>query len=125
MECLLLYCGMALQYKSHALEWLGSSPGPLRAQALFARPLGTPLSIERGRDPPEGSGKMGLISQPSGGVELASIRSGGTGPVLRPSGEAELMLLPLGKASPLSLGVGREETRVPAIGWAGTNAWAA
>jgi hypothetical protein len=95
-----------LQYKSYALEWLGSSPGPLRAQALFTRPLDTPLSIERGGDPLEGSGETGLISQPSGGAELAPIRSGGTGPVLWPSGEAELTLLPLGKASPSSLGVG-------------------
>jgi hypothetical protein len=31
MACLLLYCEMALQYKSHALEWMGSSPSPLWA----------------------------------------------------------------------------------------------
>jgi hypothetical protein len=35
MACLLLYCGMVLQCKSHALEWLGNSSGPLRAQAFF------------------------------------------------------------------------------------------
>jgi hypothetical protein len=108
MACLLLYCKMALQYKSHALEWLESSPGPLRAKALFAQPLDTPLSIGQGGDPPEGSGETGLISQSSSGAELASIRSGGTGPILQPSGEAELTLLPLGKASPSSLGVGRD-----------------
>jgi hypothetical protein len=104
---------------------MGNGPGPLRAQARFARPLDTPLSIGRGGDPPEGSSVMGHISQPSGGVELVSIRLEGTGPVLRPLGKAELTLLLLGMASPSSLGVGQDGTSVPAIRRAGTNAWAA
>jgi hypothetical protein len=111
--------GVAVQVPRPGVD--GEQPGPFAGPDAFRPTLGyAPKHRARGRSP-EGLGVTGLISQPSGGAELASIRSGWTGPVLRPSGEAELTLLPLGNTGPSSVGVRQDKTRVPAIGRARPN----